>query len=1090
MTHPTMAQPSVGAKRVHPRVQHVFPADNWYFWLKAAEDKPDEIITDLEDAVATPRKELARDIFIAVLKLFRGEPPTQTEMAALGQANSPEGRGAHLPIFIARMKAVKGLPLTTEELDTLREAEASPDKKLQALLAQVARCHSLDGIIVTLRINNLHTKWSAGDLWHVVRAMGNRVDRILLPKVEGPEDMILLHRILAAIEAEQGWERNSIKTEALIELPSAVRQLDAICRATPRMICSIFGIVDWTAATGGRDQDHQQSYALYGRLRTVEVSVAAGLEAIDGITPSLQRHRSFVDAGKAARLGFTGKWSVNPNNLAGIMDFMEGRRPNRRDPRAKATPTSPGAFTEVSLRAVSPPDYPPFPLGELERFAREKRPLLPPRVLELRDATVRRSVVPVSGAQPEEVEASLASAADEVIVDLTPLAGQAGKPTRTRLLEILRTTRGEQVLLTLQADPDDRERWPAFEEAVSALGSRVSACALPEVTSPAQIRGLDARLTEIETRLGLSLGHLRIEGRMRTEAALDQAHEIATASRRVSALIFDVPVADLFRQGRLAVAAKTRSLRKAEYLLKGQLVVATSEAGIDAVDSLTRAGNRVSREALDAANHGFSGKLARPDEVDEVNGRLVPPRSFIQELAPVIQGVAPASVREALSPEAIRAILRKSYPAEWVEPFIRTCRELAEPYWQGARKIEEFPAALRAELQRRWYPASIERALQPFELFAVADQDRGLGAVAYSDPWRANAIELVDAATARVYEHIIRTAWKAGLLTQEEDRRYHQAFERLRTALLVKEAAGLMPGMRIPAYAVTIEDWMVRLFAQTSGDRNLYHLDEEFVAQERARGAIKFDGRIAHGILTLLVSLVGLHRVADGCLIHGIEEVRYKAPVRIGDSVTPIFSVVDTQDGRIRLRVEALRRDGQVVMEGTVVAVPRTPSHPSDDGTRPPESARLRAARERSATVAAFPRDKQAPAFAQGKAVTQEFQAKISPEVADGYWALVGSVGPAIWSLAVGLGMIAHTSANLASPGWILLSTKLEEQQAPIREGDTLTSKATLEITRLTREEKRPICRITMDVRNQHDRPVFHGEVTKLGDPGLCREGP
>ena len=147
----------------------------------------------------------------------------------------------------------------------------------------------------------------------------------------------------------------------------------------------------------------------------------------------------------------------------------------------------------------------------------------------------------------------------------------------------------------------------------------------------------------------------------------------------------------------------------------------------------------------------------------------------------------------------------------------------------------------------------------------------------------------------------------------------------------------------------------------------------------------------------------------------------------------------------------------------------------------------MRTARERSATVTAFPRDKQAPAFAQGKTVSQDFQAKVSPEVADGYWALVGSAGPAMWNLAVSLGMIAHTSANFASPGWILLSTRLGEQQEPIREGDTLTSKATLEITRLTREERRPICRITMDVRNQHDRPVFHAEVSKLGDPGLCR---
>src|SRR3989304_4100867 len=147
MSQSTMEQPSVQAKRAHPRVQHVFPADNWYFWLKAAEDRPDEIITDLEDAVATPRKELARDIFIAILKLFRGELPTEAEMGALRQANSPEGRGPHLPVFLAKMKAVRGLILTAVEQETLREAEASPDKKIQALLAQVARGPSLDGTI-------------------------------------------------------------------------------------------------------------------------------------------------------------------------------------------------------------------------------------------------------------------------------------------------------------------------------------------------------------------------------------------------------------------------------------------------------------------------------------------------------------------------------------------------------------------------------------------------------------------------------------------------------------------------------------------------------------------------------------------------------------------------------------------------------------------------------------------------------------------------------------------------------------------------------------------------------------------------------
>ncbi len=50
---------------------------------------------------------------------------------------------------------------------------------------------------------------------------------------------------------------------------------------------------------------------------------------------------------------------------------------------------------------------------------------------------------------------------------------------------------------------------------------------------------------------------------------------------------------------------------------------------------------------------------------------------------------------------------------------------------------------------------------------------------------------------------------------------------------------------------------------------------------------MKFDTPIAHGILTLLTSLVGLARVANGCGISCIEDVRYKAPVRVGEVTDP-----------------------------------------------------------------------------------------------------------------------------------------------------------------------------------------------------------
>ena len=82
-------------------------------------------------------------------------------------------------------------------------------------------------------------------------------------------------------------------------------------------------------------------------------------------------------------------------------------------------------------------------------------------------------------------------------------------------------------------------------------------------------------------------------------------------------------------------------------------------------------------------------------------------------------------------------------------------------------------------------------------------------------------------------------------------------------------------------FAKTITDADVMGFAGVSGDTNPLHLNHEF-----ASGTI-FKGRIAHGMLTasLISTVIGTKLPGPGC-IYVSQNLRFRAPVRIGDTVT------------------------------------------------------------------------------------------------------------------------------------------------------------------------------------------------------------
>src|SRR5256885_10092307 len=108
-------------------------------------------------------------------------------------------------------------------------------------------------------------------------------------------------------------------------------------------------------------------------------------------------------------------------------------------------------------------------------------------------------------------------------------------------------------------------------------------------------------------------------------------------------------------------------------------------------------------------------------------------------------------------------------------------------------------------------------------------------------------------------------------------------------------------------------------FAQLPGDRNPIHLSEHFAART------SFGGRIAHGLYTAgLISAVLGTRLPGPGAIYISQTLNFRAPVRIGDTVTVTVTVAELMPEKSRARLACVCKVGrEVVLDGeALVKVP------------------------------------------------------------------------------------------------------------------------------------------------------------------------
>ena len=195
------------------------------------------------------------------------------------------------------------------------------------------------GVGLWTRINALNSPWHLDDVTELVAAIGNKLDVIMVPKVEGPWDIHYMDQLLALLEAKHGVTR-PILLHALLETAEGVNNVEAIAAASPRMQGISLGPADLAASrsmkttrVGGghpsyrviedpRTDGHERSSVQqdlwhYTFARMVDACAAHGIKAFYGpfgdISDPVGCEQQFKNA---FLLGCAGAWTLHPSQIA------------------------------------------------------------------------------------------------------------------------------------------------------------------------------------------------------------------------------------------------------------------------------------------------------------------------------------------------------------------------------------------------------------------------------------------------------------------------------------------------------------------------------------------------------------------------------------------------------------------------------------------------------------------------------------------------------------------------------------------------------------------------------------------------------
>ncbi|MBU3730377.1 MAG: CoA ester lyase [Beijerinckiaceae bacterium] len=202
---------------------------------------------------------------------------------------------------------------------------------------QMARATDFGATGLWTRINCLNSPWMLDDITQIVAEAGNKLDVVMLPKVEGAWDIHYLDQLLAQLEAKHSI-RKPILIHAILETAEGVKNVADIASASPRMHGMSLGPADLAASramkttrVGGGHPEYkvvadpegdapraaaQQDLWHYTIARMVDACASNGIKAFygpfgdfaDALACETQFRNAFL-------LGCAGAWTLHPSQI-------------------------------------------------------------------------------------------------------------------------------------------------------------------------------------------------------------------------------------------------------------------------------------------------------------------------------------------------------------------------------------------------------------------------------------------------------------------------------------------------------------------------------------------------------------------------------------------------------------------------------------------------------------------------------------------------------------------------------------------------------------------------------------------------------
>jgi citrate lyase subunit beta/citryl-CoA lyase len=217
-----------------------------------------------------------------------------------------------------------GVPADMTVLDLEDSVTASEKPAARARVVEAVRRPDWDDRVLCVRLNGWASRWTYQDAIEVVGGAGDRLDEVMLPKVQSAAEVTALDLLLTQVELNSGLPAGHVGIEVQIETARGLINVEEICAASARLEAVVFGPADFAASvempvlTGGTQiEQYPGDHFHYVFCKILMAGRANGIQVIDG--PFLKIHepellRDYCSRTRA--LGYDGKWAVHPDQVA------------------------------------------------------------------------------------------------------------------------------------------------------------------------------------------------------------------------------------------------------------------------------------------------------------------------------------------------------------------------------------------------------------------------------------------------------------------------------------------------------------------------------------------------------------------------------------------------------------------------------------------------------------------------------------------------------------------------------------------------------------------------------------------------------